>query len=262
VPWSLTLGMREQRSTADARIATIAGRQHGVVTQEQLVAVGLDKSAITRRVQAGRLYRLHRGVYAVGHRSLSWRGRWLAAVLAAGDGAVLSHSSAAALWQFLRPIPGPVHVTVGAAVRRKPRPGLQIHRSRTLSRSDLTRRHDIAVTTPARTIADIRGEVEPYLFRRALRQAELAGFRVPHLSATRRTRSDLHDCPALGFARLFCASQPCDGWRTPGSGAAIGGAGKDADPKAWQRHVEWSRTPPDAARASQRGRASPVAGRN
>jgi hypothetical protein len=115
----------------------------------------------------------------------------LAAVLAAGDGAVLSHSSAAALWQFLRPIPGPVHVTVDAAVRRKPRPGLQFHRSRTLMRSDITRRHGIAVTTPARTISDIRGEVEPYLFRRALRQAELAGHRVPHLSATKRTRSDL-----------------------------------------------------------------------
>ena len=55
----------------------------------------------------------------------------------------------------------------------------------------MTRRHGIAVTTPARTIEDIRGEVEPHLFRRALRQAELAGYRVPHLSATKRTRSDL-----------------------------------------------------------------------
>jgi hypothetical protein len=115
----------------------------------------------------------------------------LAAVLAAGDGAVLSHSSAAALWQFLRPTPGPVHVTLGAPIHRKPRPGLRFHRSRTLSSHEITRRHDIAVTTPARTIADIRGEVEPYLFRRALRQAELAGHRVPHLSATKRTRSDL-----------------------------------------------------------------------
>ena len=183
--------MREQRSTGDARIALIAGRQHGVVTHEQIAAEGIDKSGVTRRVQAGRLHRLHRGVYAVGHRSLSWRGRWLAGVLAAGDGAVLSHSSAAALWRFLRPVPGPVHVTVGAAVRRKPRPGLQIHRSRTLTSQDVTRRHGIAVTTPARTIEDIRGEVEDYLFRGALRQAELAGFRVPHLSATKRTRSDL-----------------------------------------------------------------------
>ncbi len=122
----------------------------------------------------------------------------MAAVLAAGDGAVLSHVSAAALWQFLRPIPGPVHVVVGAAVHRTARPGLRIHRSRTLTSHEITRRHGIAVTTPARTIEDIRGEVEPYLFRRALRQAELAGFRVPHLSATKRTRSDLE----LLFLRL------------------------------------------------------------
>ena len=189
--WRIALGMREQSSTADGRVAVMAGRQHGVVTREQLAACGIDKSALTRRVEGGRLHRLFPGVYAVGHRSLSWRGRWMAAVLAAGDGAALSYTSAAALWQFLRPVPGPVHVTVGAAARRRSRPGLQVHRSRTLTPSHVTRRHGIAVTTPARTIEDIRPAVEPYLFRRALRQAELAGHRVPHLSATKRTRSDL-----------------------------------------------------------------------
>ena len=161
------------------------------MTYEQLVAVGIDKSGVERRVRAGRLHRLHRGVYAVGHRSLPWRGRWLAAVLAVGVDGVLSHSSAAALWQFLRPIPGPIHVTLAVQNGRARRRGIQIHRSRTLSPWHLTRRHGIAVTTPARTIEDIRGAVEPRLFRRALRQAELAGHRVPHLSATKRTRSDL-----------------------------------------------------------------------
>lgn len=63
--------------------------------------------------------------------------------------------------------------------------------SRTLTSSHVTRRHGIAVTTPARTIEDLRGTIEPYLFRRALRQAELAGHSVPHLSAVKRTRSDL-----------------------------------------------------------------------
>jgi very-short-patch-repair endonuclease len=137
------------------------------------------------------MHRLYRGVYAVGHRSLSWRGRWLAAVLAAGEGAVLSHGSAAALWEFLRPIQGPAHVTVAAARRPKSRPELRIHRSRTLAPHHMTRRHGIAVTAPARTIADIRGAVAPHLFRRALRQAELAGHRVPHLGLVRRSRSDL-----------------------------------------------------------------------
>jgi hypothetical protein len=191
VPWSLIVPMRRKSSTVGRRVAALAAEQHGVVTFEQLRGAGVSETSIRRGVDAGRLHRLHRGVYAVGHRSLSWRGRWLAAVLAAGDGAVLSHVSAVALWRFLRPIPGPVHVTVSAAVRRKPRPGLRLHRSRTLTRGDVTRRHGIAVTTPARTIEDIRGEVEPHLFRRALRQAELAGYRVPHLSAVKRTRSDL-----------------------------------------------------------------------
>lgn len=93
--------MTEFLSTADAAIGRMAGRQHGVVTSVQVEAAGIDKDGIAWRVRTGRLHRLHRGVYAVGHRSLSWRGRWLAAVLAAGDGAVLSHTSAAALWQFL-----------------------------------------------------------------------------------------------------------------------------------------------------------------
>lgn len=115
----------------------------------------------------------------------------MAAVLAAGEGAVLSHSSAAGLWEYLRPIQGPAHVTVIAAVRRKARTGIVMHRSRTLTARDITRRYGIAVTTPARTVEDLRGTVEPYLFRRALRQAELAGHRVPHLSAVKRTRSDL-----------------------------------------------------------------------
>ncbi len=189
--WSLTVSMRRFLSTHEPRIAAIAGRQHGVVTVGQLRAIGLDEAAVRRRVRAGRLHRLYRGVYAVGHRNLSWRGRWLAAVFAVGDGAVLSHASAVALWEFLRPMAGPIHVTVPAAMRRKPPPGVRIHRSRTLTSRDVTRRHGIAVTTPPRTIGDVRGELEPRLFRRALRQAELAGHRVPHLGLVRRSRSDL-----------------------------------------------------------------------
>jgi predicted transcriptional regulator of viral defense system len=210
--------MTEFLSTADGAIGRMAGRQHGVVTSAQIEAAGIDKDGIAWRVRTGRLHRLDRGVYAVGHRSLSWRGRWLAAVLAAGDGAVLSHTSAAALWQFLRPIPGPVHVLLGAAVRPKPRSGLQIHYSRTLTSRDVTHRHGIAVTTPARTIEDIRGTIEPYLFRRALRQAELGGHRVPHLGRVRRTRSDL-ELLFLMFSRAFTSAVTV-GYLTP-AGFAI-----------------------------------------
>jgi hypothetical protein len=198
--------MRRKSSTVGRRIAAIAAQQHGVVTVEQLQGAGLGETSIRQAVDAGRLHRLHRDVYAVGHRGLSWRGRWPAAVLAAGEGTVLSHTSAVALWRFLRPMEGPTHATVDAAVRRKPRAGIRLHRSRTLTPRDVTRRHGIAVTNAARTIEDIRGEVDDRLFRRALRQAELAGHRVPHLGRVKRTRSDLEllflgMCDAHGLPR-------------------------------------------------------------
>jgi very-short-patch-repair endonuclease len=183
--------MADFRAPADLRVAQTAARQYGVVAVWQLREAGLDADAVGLRVRAGRLHRLHRGVYAVGHRSLSWRGRWTAAVFACGDGAILSHRSAVELWGFLRPRAGPIDVSVRGRTGRKLREGITVHRPRHLEPLDVTRRHGIAVTTPARTIEDIRGTVEPWLFRRTLRQAELAGHRVPHLSAVRRTRSDL-----------------------------------------------------------------------
>jgi hypothetical protein len=128
---------------------------------------------------------------------------------------VLSHTSAVALWEFLRPIQGPAHVTVDAAVRRKSRPGIVVHRSRTLTPRDVTRRHGIAVTTPSRTIEDVRGSLEPYLFRRALRQAELGGHRVPHLSAVKRTRSDL-EMFFLAFCERYGLPRPLVNHRVHG----------------------------------------------
>jgi predicted transcriptional regulator of viral defense system len=86
----------------DQEIARRAARQHGVVSTRQLAALGLSRSAVAARATAGRLHRVHRGVYAVGHPRLTLRGHWMAAVLAAGPGAALSHASAAALWE-LRP---------------------------------------------------------------------------------------------------------------------------------------------------------------
>src|ERR1700753_347074 len=149
--------MTEFPTTADRRIAKVAARQHGVISAAQLAYAGIDKDGVAWRVRTGRLHRLHRGVYAVGHRSLSWRGRWLAAVLAVGDGAVLSHVSAVALWGYLRPIPGPIHVTVAGDGGRRKRAGVVVHRSRTLAARDITRRHGIAVTTPARSGEDTAG---------------------------------------------------------------------------------------------------------
>src|SRR4051812_19124047 len=84
----------------DREIGRLASRQHGVVSRVQLRALGLSDDAIDRRLAAGRLHAVHRGVYAVGHSVLARRGLWLAAVLACGPGAVLSHAAAAALWEL------------------------------------------------------------------------------------------------------------------------------------------------------------------
>jgi predicted transcriptional regulator of viral defense system len=75
--------MRKELVKADAKVARIAARQHGVVTVAELAQAGLSAPAISRRVAAGRLHRIHRGVYAVGHRGLSQEGGWMAAVLPA-----------------------------------------------------------------------------------------------------------------------------------------------------------------------------------
>jgi very-short-patch-repair endonuclease len=164
--------MRLQLDRPDAIVARIAARQHGVLTYEQLLAGGLSQSAIQRRVAAGRLFRIHRGVYAGGHDGLSHHGRWKAATLALGDGAALSHLSAAALWRLLSPTDADPHVTVPDYNGRQ-RDGIVIHGSSTLSRAMTTARDNIPVTRPQRTLADIRAIVSPGLLRRAIREAEI-----------------------------------------------------------------------------------------
>jgi very-short-patch-repair endonuclease len=161
--------MREKR--VDARVANVAGRQHGVVTTDQLRRCGLDKSAIWRRVAAGRLHPVHRGVYAVGHAALSERGLWKAAALACGDGCALSHRSAGELWGMLAHRDGPIHVTVAVAGGRGARAGLRVHRRPAIGPSEITMRHGIPVTRPGRTLLDLRATVDQDILRRAARQA-------------------------------------------------------------------------------------------
>src|ERR1044071_4791683 len=101
----------------------LAERQHGVVSIRQLEkTLGYSRKAVQRDVAAGRLHRLHRGVYAVGHRRISSHGRCLAAVLACGPEALLSHGSAALLWGGSRYAPAPLSVTSPGP--RKPPPPL------------------------------------------------------------------------------------------------------------------------------------------
>jgi len=132
----------------------------------------------------------------------------MAAVLACGEGAVLSHGSAAALWELLRPIDGPVHVSIPTQQNRRSRRGIHLHRCPSLADLSsppsslpirggrggqiVTRRHHIPVTTVQRTIDDLEGTVAPYLLRRARRQAELMGVRLKGEEGT-RSRSDLEE---------------------------------------------------------------------
>jgi very-short-patch-repair endonuclease len=202
--------MREEIARPDAIVARIAARQHGVVAVGQIHAAGIGRSAISLRVRAGRLHRVHRGVYAVGHTALSREGTGMAAILAAGDGelgggtilahwgAVLSHRSAASLWALLPWDDSPVDVTVPGGAGRARRAGIRIHRSATLRSEMSTLHRGVPVTTPQRTISDLRRTLPAAVVRRALRQAEVLGLPVADHDDHERTRSELE----LTFLRI------------------------------------------------------------
>jgi very-short-patch-repair endonuclease len=163
--------MRKKGANRERLIARVAANQHGVVAKAQLAAAGIPDYSITRRVQAGRLHRLHRGVYAVGHTSLSFEGRCVAAVLALGDRAVVSHRSAAALWGLLPSPAGFIDITLPGDGGRRKREGITIHRSLTLIAGVTTRRNGIAVTKPVRTLRDLHRSVPQQVYRAAVRKA-------------------------------------------------------------------------------------------
>jgi very-short-patch-repair endonuclease len=170
-----------------------------VITIAQLHAAGLSDDAVLSRVRGGRLHRVHRGIYAVGHRRLPVEGRWMAAVLACGERSALSHRSAAALWGLLPKTGpavgagGPIDVLAPYAVSRRRRAGIRLHRSRSFLPSSIVNRDGIPVTNPARTIADLRHVAAPADVRRAIRRAEVLGLRTELAPRTQPTRSDLED---------------------------------------------------------------------
>jgi very-short-patch-repair endonuclease len=115
----------------------------------------------------------------------------MAAVLACGEGAVLSHGSAAVHWGMLRPLSGPVDISVPTGAGRGRRVGIDLRRRPALGREEVTLRKGIPVTTPARTVADLPGSVAPRLARRGRRQAEVMGLSLGREIASDGTRSDL-----------------------------------------------------------------------
>lgn len=173
-------------------VHVVAARQHGLVTTPQLHGLGFDKSAISRWAAAGRLHRIYRGVYAVGHTALSREARWKAATLACGEESVLSHRSAAELWRLVEPREGDIEVTVQQAGGRVKRDGLRIHRVPSLPLACITEYAGIPVTRPHRTLLDLRGRLEPGDFRRAVREAEVRGLSIDASSLVPdRTTSEL-----------------------------------------------------------------------
>jgi very-short-patch-repair endonuclease len=187
--------MRVVTATLDLRLADLASRQYGVVSRRQLLALGFDRGGVERRLEAGRLHRLHRGVYSVGHTIVNGNGRYLAAVLACGPDAVLSHRSAAALWS-IRPSAAPrVDVTVPHTSGFRSTAAIVVHRSR---RSiEATTCDGIRVTTPGGTLPDLATALPRRDLEKAAETAEALRLHVlvdpNHPGARRLGEATAHD---------------------------------------------------------------------
>jgi very-short-patch-repair endonuclease len=209
-----------------ARISTVAARQYGHVTRSQLLEIGLAERTISGRIESGRLIVVHEGVDAVDYARPEPIARAAAVVLACGPGAVLSHSSAAALWGIRRRWEFPLEVTVPSDRRR---PEIRIHRSETLARRDVRHQLGIRAMSPARTVLEIAPRLNEKALARAVNDARLGGHmsltdlselleRMPHHQGARRlkpfvrsrqapTRSGWED-ELTGFAERFGLPKP------------------------------------------------------
>src|ERR1700710_2849441 len=155
----------------DAAIWRLVRCQHGVVARRQLLDAGLGARAIERRIAAGRLHPTWRGVYAVGRPQLGRHGHWMAATLACGPAAVLSHGSAAALWGFDRERRGLIDISIPTSSPRR-RSAIQVHRRAALRPEDLTAHEGIPVTSPVLTLIDQAARLTLRQLERAVSEAD------------------------------------------------------------------------------------------
>ena len=199
-PWSERRAEAEEEVAPDVRIARIAARQDSVVHRRQLIRAGLTSGAIAHRVRAGRLFLVHRGVYAVGHPALTPRGRARAALLAVGRGAVLSHVSAGARHRLGAEQDGPVHVTV---VGRRPRDreGIVLHETARLDRCDVIVVDGLPCTAPARTLLDVARD-RPEGVERLVAEAQVLGLVTPASVAAAAARAPDHRGAGLVLREL------------------------------------------------------------
>jgi len=228
------MGGRSPSRSLDALIAALADRQHGVAARTQLLARGVGGDAIDHRIAIGRLHVLHPGVYAVGHRVVSIRGRWMAAVLAAGSGAALSHRAAAGLWTIRQSTA--LEVT---APRRCRRPGILTHRA-VLPADETTVLDGIPVTTVSRTILDLAAVLPAHQVESALSQADYRRrtdvlslgdlvARYPHRRGVTTIRKLLADGAAMTrseLERAFLAFVDAEGLSRPHTNTHIHAGGR------------------------------------
>lgn len=158
----------------DAEVGRIAGEQFGVVSREQLEGLGLTGEAAIKRAVSGRFYRVHQRVYSLTPRVMTQRGMFMAAVLACGSGAALSHSSAAYLWGLVDEWEEPIDVTAPNRRGRSP-DGVTAHRDGSLQPVDKAELHGIPCTSLARTLLDYAGTAREWELRKAVAQAEVLG---------------------------------------------------------------------------------------
>lgn len=154
-----------------ADIWTLVRQQHGAIARRQLLDLGLSAKQIERRIASGRLHPVWRGVYAVGRPQLSKHGRWVAAVLACGPHAALSHGSAAALWGFGKELGGLIDVSVPVRGRNRLR-GIWVHRRTETALSDVVVHEGIPLTSPVRTLIDQATRLRPTQLERAVNEAD------------------------------------------------------------------------------------------
>jgi very-short-patch-repair endonuclease len=152
----------------DGAVADLAARQYGVVTIGQLATAGLGRPAVAHRVARGRLTPLHRGVYRVGPLAAA-REREMAAILACGPTALLSHQSAAAVWGLRPEYDGQIHVTA----RVRSRPGIRVHRTNRTHSLNAAVLHGLPLTGAARTLRDLAPHLPQHDLDRATEQAQL-----------------------------------------------------------------------------------------
>ena len=155
----------------DAAAWSLVRGQHGVVSRTQLLDLGYTRREIEYRLHNGRLHHLTNGVYAVGRRELTPYGRWMAALLACGDGALLSHRSAAELWGIGREENRRIDVTITrrSTVRRV---GIKVRSRHALPSQSLTHRFEIPVTSPVQTLIDMATELKIIRLERAVNEAD------------------------------------------------------------------------------------------